>query len=155
MDRNRGIGHNGKLPWHLPADLQRFKALTMGHHIIMGRKTWESIGRLLPGRTSIVITRNRRYSAPGAQVCTSLTDALAAASGDREPFVIGGEQIFQMALPCARRIYLTQVLGEYPADAFFPKLEPAQWQQTQREHHASTGEHPAWDFAVYERITAV
>src|SRR5262245_14330204 len=116
MGRNCVIGHEGKLPWHLPADLKRFKAQTMGHHIIMGRRTWESVGRALPGRVSVVVTRNPAYYAPGATVVDSLAAALELASGDTEPFVIGGGELYRAALPSAHRIYLTEVLAEYPGD---------------------------------------
>jgi len=152
MDRNRVIGHEGKLPWHLPADLKRFKALTMGHHIIMGRKTWESIGRPLPGRTSIVISRNSSYSAPGAVVVDSLAAALAAAGDDATPFVIGGAEIFRTAIPYADHIYLTLVGGEYPGSVHFPELEAGDWRLQRSEHHAAEGDVPQWDLCVYERI---
>src|SRR5262252_9100268 len=109
MAGNRVIGRDGQLPWRLPADQRRFKALTMGHHIIMGRKTWESIGRPLPGRTSVVVTRNAQYAAPGALLAASLPEALALAQHDPEPFVIGGAEIFREALPFSNRVYLTEV----------------------------------------------
>jgi len=147
------IGRDGRLPWHLPADLQRFKRLTMGHHIIMGRKTWESIGRALPGRVSILISRDRNYAAAGALVVTSLLEALKLAHDDSEPFVIGGEQVFRTALPLARKIYLTKVLGEYPGDVYFPEIAATQWRETHREHHPASGASPAWDFVIYERPT--
>jgi dihydrofolate reductase len=153
MDRQRVIGHEGRLPWHLPADLQRFKALTMGHHIIMGRKTWESIGRPLPGRISIVITRNADFAAPGALVATSLDDALALAAGDAQPFVIGGAEIFRQALPLAARIYLTEVLADHAGDVWFPELPSDQWRQIHSEHHQPTAREPAWDFRVLERTS--
>jgi dihydrofolate reductase len=153
MDRQRVIGNEGRLPWHLSADLQRFKRRTMGHHIIMGRRTWESIGRLLPGRVSIVITRNPRFAAPGALLANSLSEALALASADNEPFVIGGEQVFRAALPLARRIYLTQVLGEFPGDVWFPELSAQEWKQVHSEHHRAIELQPAWDFSIYERAT--
>lgn len=151
MDRQRVIGRDGRLPWHLPADLQRFKALTVGHHIIMGRKTWESIGRLLPGRTSVVVTRNAQYVAPGALLASSLPAALALANADPEPFVVGGAELFREALPLARRVYLTEVLAEYEGDAWFPELSGAQWTRIQHEHHPATGEQPAWEYSVYRR----
>jgi dihydrofolate reductase len=151
MARNRVIGHNGRLPWRLSADLQRFKALTMGHHIIMGRNTWESIGRPLPGRISLVVTRNEAYVAPGATVVKTVAEALALARDDSEAFVIGGSQIYRAALPLADRIYLTELKAEYPGDAFFPPLAAGEWRTLQREHHPQEGEQPAWDFVVYER----
>ena len=151
MDRNRVIGRNGRVPWHLSADLKRFKALTMGHHIIMGRNTWESIGRPLPGRVSVVVTRNRAYAAPGATVVNSLATALHVASEDSEAFVIGGGELYRESLPLADRIYLTELVGEYPGDVFFPALPPNEWRAGPREHQAAEGDQPAWDFVVYER----
>ena len=151
MDRQRVIGHEGRLPWHLPADLQRFKSLTMGHHMIMGRKTWESIGRVLPGRVSVVVTRNPHYAAPGAVLVGSLEQALSVASGDPEPFVIGGAELFRQALPSIQRIYLTEVLAEYDGDVWFPDLRKGEWQEAHREHHPATGRDPAWNFVIYER----
>jgi len=152
MARNRVIGRDGTLPWRLSADLQRFKALTMGHHIIMGRHTWESIGRPLPGRSSVVVTRNRAYVAAGAAVVRSLAEALALARGDSEAFVIGGGELYRAALPLADRIYLTELNADYAGDAFFPPLAAGEWRAAQREHHPQAGEQPAWDFVVYERL---
>jgi dihydrofolate reductase len=154
MDRQRVIGSDGRLPWHLPADLQRFKSLTMGHHIIMGRKTWESIGRPLPGRVSVVVTRNRDYVPSGALRAASLPEALALASADSEPFVIGGGQLFREALPWTGRLYLTEVLADFPGDAWFPELPADEWKEMHCEHHPAAGQQPAWDFRIYERATA-
>jgi dihydrofolate reductase len=151
MDRGRVIGHQGRLPWHLPADLQRFKSLTMGHHIIMGRKTWESIGRPLPGRTSVVVTRNASYSAAGAVLAASLHEALTLARLDPEPFVIGGAEIFGEALPIATRIYLTKILAAYEGDTWFPELPATQWKCMQVDHHPAEGRQPGWDYSVCER----
>jgi dihydrofolate reductase len=132
MAKNRVIGANGRLPWHLSSDLKRFKALTMGHHIIMGRKTFESIGRLLPGRTTIVITRNPGWKFEGAVVADSLQRALDLASGDSEVFVIGGQEVFREALPLADRIYLTEIDRDFEGDTFFPELL-FQWREMSRE----------------------
>jgi dihydrofolate reductase len=151
MARNRVIGRDGKLPWHLSADLKRFKALTWGHHIIMGRNTWESIGRPLPGRVSVVVTRNPAYTATGATVVNSLAEALALAHADSEAFVIGGGEMYREALPLADRIYLTELLADYPGDVLFPTLAPREWLAREREHHAGESDQPAWDFVVYER----
>jgi dihydrofolate reductase len=151
MARNRVIGQQGRLPWHLSADLKRFKTLTMGHHIIMGRNTWESIGRPLPGRVSVVVTRNEAYAAAGATVVHSLGEALALTRDDSEAFVIGGGEMYREALPLADRIYLTELDAQYPGDAFFPPLAAGEWHAVQREHHPQQGEQPAWDFVVYER----
>ncbi len=133
MAKNGVIGAHNKLPWHLSSDLKRFKALTMGHHIIMGRKTFESIGRLLPGRTSVVISRNPGFRFDGIQVANSLDKALALADGDSEVFVIGGEQIFREALGLADRILMTEIHREFEGDTFFPAIEPAIWKQVSRE----------------------
>ena len=151
MARNRVIGRDGKLPWHLPADLKRFRALTMGHHILMGRKTWESIGRPLPGRTSIVITRTPGYAAPGANVVHSLSEALESARGGSEVFVIGGAEVYRDALPLADRIYLTELQAEYEGDVLFPAFAAGQWRAGKREHHPADGDRPAWDFVIYDR----
>jgi dihydrofolate reductase len=129
MDDSGCIGQNNQLPWRLSADLQRFKALTMGHHILMGRKTYESIGRPLPGRKSIVITRQANYGAPGCQTSNSLDDALSKAiiAGESEAFIIGGAQIFTQALPVANRMYLTIIHAEYGCDVYFPPFETPSW----------------------------
>jgi dihydrofolate reductase len=133
MDEQRGIGKQGRLPWHLSADLQRFKRLTMGHHLIMGRKTYESIGRPLPGRTMIVITRNRRYAAEGCLIAGSLKAALAIAKkrGETEAFIAGGGQIFAQTLPLANRIYLTLVHTVVETDVFFPEVDLTEWVETE------------------------
>ena len=120
MSENHVIGRDGDLPWRLSADLQRFKALTMGHHIIMGRKTWESIGRPLPGRTSVVLTRNAGYEAEGCLVVQSLQAALDAAAGDDEVFVVGGASIYALALPASSRLYVTLVGAEVEGDVSLP-----------------------------------
>lgn len=129
MDENCCIGKDNRLPWHLPADLHRFKALTMGHHLIMGRKTYESIGRALPGRQSIIVTRQIGYIAPGCQIRSSLKAAVSAAveAGETEAFVIGGAQIFSQALSLAQRMYLTLIQAQYDCDIHFPAYDPQDW----------------------------
>jgi dihydrofolate reductase len=153
MDRQRVIGHQGKLPWHIPEDLKRFKALTMGHSIIMGRKTHESIGRLLPGRRSIIVTRQPGYSVPGALVVHSLEQALAACAGEAEAFVIGGADIFRAALPYADRIHLTEVQGEHPGDTWFPELPADEWHEAAREQLMPANGIPL-AFVTLERVRA-
>ena len=151
MAKNRVIGANNALPWHLSADLKRFKALTMGHHIIMGRKTFESIGRILPGRTMVVVTRNPRFEAAGTIVVHSFDAAMAKCAGDDEAFVIGGEALFVAALQVADRIYLTEIKASIPGDTFFPRLQSADWQEASRENHEDFGSGLAYDFVTLDR----
>lgn len=127
--QNSVIGKNNTLPWHLPEDLKRFKTLTMGHHIIMGRKTYESLGRLLPGRTTVIVTRNQNYLVAGALIAYSLADAVAQCAGDDEVFVIGGAELYQQALLMADKLYLTKIAADFDGDAFFPDINLGQWQQ--------------------------
>ena len=150
--KNRVIGNGNALPWRLPEDLKRFKALTLGHPVIMGRKTWESLGRPLPGRTNIVISRRVDFHAPGATSVGSLEAALAKAeaTGTDEAFIIGGAEIYAQALPLARRLQLTEIDRDYAGDAFFPSLDPAEWHETERAaHHAAANFDYA--FVTYER----
>lgn len=121
------IGDRGDLPWRLPADLQRFKRLTMGHHLLMGRKTFDSLGRALPGRTSVVMSRSNIELPEGVLLANSWERALELTAGDDEAFVIGGADLFRIALPRADRLYLTFVEGEFHGDVFFPDWDPAQW----------------------------
>jgi len=152
MAKNRVIGANGKIPWRLPNELQLFKRVTMGHHIIMGRKTWESIGRLLPGRTSVIVTRQTDFAVPGAMVAHSLKDALAACGNDEEVFVIGGGELYREALPLAHRIYLTTVDAEPAGDAFMPELDAQQWRETSAQSYAPDDRHAhGYRFSVLER----
>jgi dihydrofolate reductase len=151
--RNGVIGKDNAMPWHIPEDLKRFRALTMGHHIVMGRRTWESIGRPLPGRMSVVVTRDPGYSAPGAVVAHSLAEAMAACAGDDEVFVIGGAGIYREALASADRIYLTEVQADYPGDVWFPPLG-AEWHEVSRETPAREGTGPAIAYLVLERRPA-
>jgi dihydrofolate reductase len=132
MDKQGGIGLHNRLPWHLSADLKRFKELTMGHHILMGRRTYESIGRPLPGRKMIVITHDKAFSPGDILVAASLPAALdlAFTVGEDETFVIGGEQLFAQAMSLADRIYLTRVQAVVEADAFFPGYDETQWRST-------------------------
>jgi dihydrofolate reductase len=154
MARNRVIGDAGRLVWRLPADLRFFKRTTMGHHVLMGRKTWDSIGRPLPGRTFVVITRQHDFSAPGCHVAHSLEDALALAraAGEDEAFVIGGAEIYALALPLADRIYLTRVDASFPGDTSFPDLDAAAWTERSREPHDPDADNPwPYAFTVLER----
>ncbi len=135
MGRNRAIGYKNTLPWRLPADLQRFKQLTLGHHILMGRKTYESIGRPLPGRTSIIITRQPNFQAEGCLIAHSLDEAIALAKsrGEQEVFIIGGAEIYAQALSVADRMYLTMVEAEPEADAFFPEYDENLWEKIEEK----------------------
>ncbi|MBI3478804.1 MAG: dihydrofolate reductase [Nitrosomonadales bacterium] len=152
MARNRTIGANNTLPWHLPADLKHFKTLTMGHHIVMGRKTYESIGKPLPGRTSVVVSRNADYSIPGVIVVNSLEAALAACGNDEEIFVIGGAELYRQAVKLADRIYLTEIDADISGDAHFTELDYALWQETGRASHAPDEKNPhSYHFVVYEK----
>jgi len=137
--RNGTIGRDNTLPWHLPEDLKHFKALTMGHHIIMGRKTYESLGRLLPGRTTVVVSRNQDYAVSGAKVVSSLQQAIQACAGDEEIFVIGGAELYREALPMAGRLYLTEIDEDFDGDAYFPEYPKSAWSEIARECHVSSG----------------
>jgi dihydrofolate reductase len=141
MARNRVIGANGAIPWHLPDELKEFKRLTMGHHIIMGRKTWESIGRPLPGRTSVIVTRQRGYRAPGTVVAHSLDAAISACGGDSEIFVIGGAGLFREALPFADRLYLTTVEADIPGDTSMPEFDAGDWREIGATSHPADARH--------------
>jgi dihydrofolate reductase len=135
MDEQRGIGFQGRLPWHLPADLKRFKSLTMGHHLIMGRKTYESIGSPLPGRTMIVVTRNPSYQPDGCMVARSLETALefARMGMETEVFIIGGGDLFEQSIDLADRIYMSKVHTSLPADVYFPDISTDEWQEQKSE----------------------
>jgi dihydrofolate reductase len=130
-DENGGIGLENQMPWHLPADLARFKKLTMGHHLIVGRKTYQSIGSTLPGRQMILLTRNPDFNAQDCIISESLADALhlAEENGEKEVFIIGGAQIYREALPLADKLYLTVVHTISKADTFFPKIENDDWSE--------------------------
>lgn len=133
MARNRAIGIDNTLPWHLPEDLKHFKTLTMGHHMIMGRKTYESIGRPLPGRTTVIVSRDPDYRVAGCLTATSLQDALAACGDDPEVFFVGGATIYAQALPYAQRLYLTEIQKDVEGDAYFPEFDRSIWRETARQ----------------------
>ncbi len=134
---NQVIGINNTLPWHLPEDLKRFRALTMGHHIIMGRKTYESLGRLLPGRTTIIVTRNKDFKVEGALIAHSLQAALLLAAGDAEPFIIGGAELYKEGLKLANKLYITEVHAEFVGDAFLPEIDLSAWSLSEKKDHSS------------------
>lgn len=161
MASNGVIGRENRLPWHLPEDLRYFKRTTIGKPVIMGRKTFESIGRPLPGRPNIVVSRSVDWSAPGVTVADSLESALdsaralAAVSGAEELVVIGGAQIYAAALPLASRLYVTEVHAAVAGDAWFPPVNPAEWREIAREEYAATVDNPyAYAFVVHDRVQA-
>jgi dihydrofolate reductase len=148
---NRVIGVDGKLPWHLPEDLKHFKALTLGHPVIMGRRTWESLGKPLPGRENVVVTRTPGYEAPGAGVASSLEHAVALCAGEPIVFVIGGEKLYEAALEFADGLVLTEIKKEFAGDARFPEFDRSRWRETQRKAHRAADGTP-FDFVLYERV---
>ena len=155
---NGVIGRNNGLPWHLPQDLRYFKRVTMGKPIVMGRKTFESIGRPLPGRANIVITRNPDFTAEGVRVVASLDEALRLAGdialidGAQELVVIGGAEIYKASIPRADRLYITEVHATVQGDAFLPDIDWVHWREVGREHHAASDANPYdYSFVVYER----
>ena len=146
---NGVIGRQGRLPWHLPEDLKHFKRLTLGRPIIMGRRTWESLGGLLPGREHIVVTRTPGYEALGAAVASSLDGALALCAGEPVVFVIGGRGLFAEALPLAAGLVMTEIQRNYEGDTWFPAYDRSRWRETQREHHTAA-DGTKFDFVLYE-----
>jgi dihydrofolate reductase len=147
---NGVIGARGKLPWHLPEDLKHFKALTLGHPVIMGRRTWESLGRSLPGRENIVVTRTAGYVAAGASVAASLDAALALCAGEPLVFVIGGAELYAAALPLAAGLVLTEIQRDFEGDTRFPAFDRRAWRETQRKPQTGA-DGLRFDFVLYER----
>ena len=148
--QNGVIGLDNTLPWHLPEDLKRFRALTTGHHIIMGRKTYESLNRLLPDRTTVIVTRNPDYRVPGALIALSLEAAVALAAEDPEVFLIGGAELYRDGLRIADRLYLTELHQAFEGDAYFPDWDRQQWRETARERHTSSQGLP-FSYVTYQR----
>lgn len=154
MGRDRVIGRDNQLPWHLPADLQHFKHVTMGKPILMGRLTYESIGKPLPGRRNVVITRDTAFAAPGCEVVNSIEAALAAVADVEEVMVIGGASFYHQMLPQADRLYLTFIDADFDGDAWFPQWDAGEWREMEREEHAPDERNPhAYAFVVLERIS--
>jgi len=147
---NRAIGLDNALPWHLPGDFAHFKRSTLGHPVIMGRKTWESLARALPGRVNVVVSRQAGYGAEGARVVTSLNEALVVCGDARQVFVIGGAQLYAQALPLADRVIATEIHADIAGDAFFPELPAGDWQEVSRAPQPVENGY-AYDFVVYER----
>ena len=149
---NNELGKNNDLVWHLPDDFKRFKNITSGHHIIMGRKTFDSFPQPLPNRTHVVITRQENYKKPGIIVVHSLERAIELTKDDPQAFVIGGGEIYKMALDAAHRIELTRVHGKFEADTFFPEIDESQWKIVSEEYHEKDEKHNyAFTYLTYER----
>ena len=147
--RNGVIGARGTIPWRVPGEMAYFKQVTLGHPIVMGRRTWESLPRKpLPGRRNLVVTRDRRYVAEGAEVVASLDEALTRCADAQEVFVIGGAELFALALPSVTRAFVTEIDLAVDGDVLFPALEPSQWREVSRRRGDSA---PVHDFVVYER----
>lgn len=153
MGRDHSIGRQGAIPWHIREDLKRFKSLTMGHPVIMGRKTWESLPkRPLPGRRNIVVTRNGAYRAPGAETARSVEEAVAMCQPAEEPVIIGGEQIYRQALPYCTRLFVTSVELDVPdADAFFPALPEDEWTRAEESEQQTTPDGIKYSYVTYIR----
>ena len=154
MGNNRVIGIDNRLPWRLPADMKHFRAITMGKPVLMGRKTFESIGKALPGRANIVVTQDRHFHSDGVSVAHSIEEALAMAetAGTTEVLVIGGASFYAQFLPKAQRLYITEIHNDFQGDAFFPAWEPAEWREVQRYDHAPDGDNAyAYSFVTLER----
>ncbi|MBY0500057.1 dihydrofolate reductase [Nitrosomonas ureae] len=154
MAKNRVIGQNNQLPWHLPADLKHFKFLTMGQTIVMGRKTYESIGRPLPGRENIIITRQSGYDVQGATVVNSLEDALLiceeSSTINNESFIIGGEKLYRQTLDICQRMYITEIQSDFEGDVVFPEFDRNNWEEIQRDKHISDAQ-IEYHFVILER----
>ena len=154
MASNRAIGINNTLPWRIPEDLKHFKKLTMGHHLIMGRKTFDSIGRPLPGRTTVVVSRDRNLKIDGCIVAHSLQDAIASCASDPQIFVVGGADVYAQALGLADTLLITEIQQEIAGDAWFPEFDRSEWLEVSREiHQQETPEPLEYHFVTYERRT--
>ena len=150
--RNRVIGAGNRLPWHLADDLKRFRALTLGHAVIMGRKTWESLPRALPERQNIVVTRQSDYAAAGAEVAGSFAAALACVRSPEPAFCIGGGELYRAALPYATTLHLTEIARDFDGDAQFPPFERSDWRETARENRPADGPDGfGYAYVTYER----
>lgn len=155
MASNRVIGKDNDVPWKLPPDLKRFQRLTMGHVLLMGRKTYESVGRPLPGRTNLVVTRQEGFAPEGVHVARSLEEALvwAKQTGESELFVAGGAEIYRQTLPVADRLQLTRIEEEFPGDAYFPEYDETEWVLVEREDHEPGDGAPfAYSYQVFDRL---
>ena len=152
MAQNCTIGINNTLPWRIPEELKHFKALTMGHHMIMGRKTFDSIGKPLPGRTTVVVTRDRNLKIDGCIIAHSLQEAIAACSKDDEIFIVGGAELYVQAIPLTDTLYITEIQQDVEGDAYFPEFDKNAWQETTREQHNQTEPQVLeYHFVIYQR----
>ena len=152
-DRRRAIGKSNRLPWRLPDDMRHVRDVTMGKPLIMGRRTWDSIGRPLPGRTSIVLTRDREFRCDGCLIARTADEALKLAGAAPEVIVFGGAGVFEEFLPLADRIYLTEVETEADADTYFPKIDPSHWREVERAHHPADERHAhAFSWVTLDRV---
>ncbi len=150
--RNNALGKDNQLIWHLPADLKRFKRVTSGHHVIMGRKTYESLGKPLPNRTNIVISRNKNFKAVGCKIAHSYETALELAATDQTPFILGGAEIYKQAIKTADKLDLTLIHHDFEADAFFPEIDPKIWKETSRQDFKADEKNKYdYSFVTYER----
>mgnify|MGYP001472876003 CR=1 FL=1 len=149
---NNALGKNNDLVWHLPDDFKRFKRLTSGHHIIMGRKTFESFPKLLPNRTHVIITRQKDYKPKDTIVVSSLEEAIKVSKLDEQPFIIGGGEIYKMGMEEATKIELTRVHGEFDADTFFPEINEDEWELVKEQFHEKDEKHDyAFTYLTYEK----
>ncbi len=152
MAKNRTIGVNNTLPWRCPEDLKRFKALTMGHHMIMGRKTYDSIGKPLPGRTTVVVTRDKNLKLEGCLIAFSLPDAIVVCAKDSQTFIVGGADIYSQSLEFAKTLYITEIQQEVAGDAYFPEFDTSKWLETARESRSQESPTPLnYHFVTYRR----
>lgn len=152
MAKNRTIGVNNTLPWRCPEDLKHFKALTMGNHMIMGRKTYDSIGKPLPGRVTVVVTRDRNLKLEGCLIAHSLSDAIAVCAKDSQIFIVGGAEIYAQSLEFANTLYITEIQQEVSGDAHFPEFDTSQWSEISREMRSQESPSPLdYHFVTYRR----
>ena len=152
MDRNRVIGKNNRMPWRLPADLAYFKNITLGSTVVMGRKTFESIGKPLKGRKNIILTRDKEYIQEGCQIVNSIEEALEEIKKKEETFIIGGAEIYSMFLPFAKKLYITYIDHEFQGDTYFPEIDDEEWKVISRTPGEKNEENPySYYFEVYER----
>lgn len=149
---NGVIGRDGQLPWHLPEDLKHFKRLTLGHPVIMGRRTWESLKGPLPGRDNIVVSARPGYDPAGAAVASSLEGAIALCAGEPVAFVIGGSRLFADSLPIAAGLVMTEIQRDYEGDTWFPQYDRSRWRESQREPHVAA-DGTKFDFVLYEPVS--